>query len=125
MKYCWTTLHVKNMNDSIHFYENIVGLSIQRRTKLSPEFELAFLGSGETQVELICDSSDIITPIGKNVSIGFQVESLDEFMGFLVKKGIDINDGPFQPNSGIKFLYVLDPNGLKIQFIEFLELSNH
>lgn len=112
------------MDESINFYQNIIGLSMNKRTKLSPDFELAFLGSGETQVELICNSSDLSLPIGNNVSIGFQVESLDEFIAFLAKNGIAVYEGPYQPNPGIKFMYILDPNGLKIQFIEFLKLPN-
>lgn len=121
MKYCWTTLQVKNMEESINFYQNIIGLTVNKRTKLSPDFELAFIGSGETQVELICNSSETVLPIGNNISIGFQVESLDEFID---KNGITVYEGPFQPNPGIKFLYILDPNGLKIQLIEFLKLPN-
>jgi len=36
----------------------------------------------------------------------------------LVKeKGIDIHSGPFQPNPHIKYFFVMDPNGLKIQFV--------
>jgi len=55
MKFCWTTIHVKDMDKSLAFYQEIVGLPLVRRAQASPEMELAFLGSGETQVELICD----------------------------------------------------------------------
>jgi len=36
----------------------------------------------------------------------------------LKEKGIDIHSGPFQPNPDIKFFYLLDPNGLKVQLVE-------
>lgn len=39
-------------------------------------------------------------------------------LDFLKDKGIEIQAGPFQPNPYIKFIYILDPNGLKIQFVE-------
>lgn len=42
----------------------------------------------------------------------------DVMLAFVKEKGIDIHSGPFQPNSHIKFFYVMDPNGLKIQFVE-------
>ncbi len=32
--------------------------------------------------------------------------------------GLPVQAGPFSPNPSIKFLYVLDPDGLKIQFVE-------
>lgn len=31
---------------------------------------------------------------------------------------IDIHSGPFQPNPHTKFIYLLDPNGLKVQLVE-------
>jgi len=46
------------------------------------------------------------------------VESVDEMIDFVKEKGIELYDGPFQPNPDTKFFYVLDPNGLKIQFVE-------
>lgn len=36
----------------------------------------------------------------------------------LKEKGIDIESGPFQPNPNVKYFYIVDPNGLRIQFVE-------
>jgi len=121
MKYCWTTLYVKDMNESLKFYQEIAGLKLDRRMKPSPEMELAFLGSGETQVELICDSKIINPQFGGNISIGFEAGSLDKFTELLKSQNIPVHSGPIQPNPHIRFLYVLDPNGLKVQFIEFIK----
>lgn len=30
----------------------------------------------------------------------------------------EVHSGPFQPNPSVSFFYILDPNGLKIQFVE-------
>lgn len=120
MKFCWTTLHVKNMEESLKFYQEIVGLPLIRQNKMSPEFELAFLGSGETQVELIYDQSKELDYKNNTISMGFLTNSLDEFMAEIDKKGIPIFAGPIQPNPTIRFLYILDPNGIKVQFIEFI-----
>ncbi len=120
MKFCWTTLHVKNMEESLKFYQEIVGLPLIRQSKISPEFELAFLGSGETQVELIYDQSKELDYKNNTISMGFLTNSLDEFMDEINKKGIPIFAGPIQPNPTIRFMYLLDPNGIKVQFIEFL-----
>jgi len=46
------------------------------------------------------------------------VDSLDAAMVLVKEKGYEILSGPFQPNPHIKFFYVLDPNGMKIQFVE-------
>lgn len=118
MKFCWTTLTVKNMEESLRFYQEIVGLGVDRRFKAGPETEIVFLGDGETKVELIYNQNNNAISIGQDISMGFEVESLDEKMAVVKEKGIDIHSGPFQPNPHVRFFYVLDPNGLKIQFVE-------
>lgn len=118
MKFCWATINVKNMDESLRFYQDIVGLTIYRRFKAGPGVEIAFLGAGETKVELIHNEEIKDIKIGENISLGFQVDSVDEMMAFVKEKGIPIHSGPFQPNPNTKFFFVLDPNGLKIQFVE-------
>lgn len=117
MKFCWSTLMVKNMEESLKFYKEIVGLEVNRRFNAGLGVEIAFLGDGETKIELICNEASNEVNFGQGISLGFEVDSLDEMMALVEEKGIDIS-GPFQPNPHIKFFYVLDPNGLKIQFVE-------
>jgi len=120
MKYCWSTIMVNNMDESIKFYKEIVGLSVNRRNLAGQGTEIAFLGDGETKVELICNGSNKKVSFGLDISLGFEVNSIDDMLTFLKDKGIDIFSGPFQPNPHVKFFFVMDPNGLKIQFVENL-----
>jgi lactoylglutathione lyase len=80
--------------------------------------ELAFLGEGDTQVELMNNSQNSTISFGQDISLGFVIESTSLFMKFLKSKGIEITSGPFQPNPFIRFFYIEDPDGLKIQFVE-------
>jgi len=109
---------VKNMDESLNFYSEIVGFKPDRRFNVGSDTEIAFLGDGETKVELICKAGKDNINVGKDISWGFEVDSLDEFMEFLKEKGVVIHSGPFQPNPKTRFFYVTDPNGLKIQFVE-------
>lgn len=118
MKICWVTIIVKNMEESLRFYYEIVGLNIDKRFEAGPGTEIVFLGDGETKVELICSEDTKDISIGQNISLGFEVDSVDDMMAFVKEKGIAIHSGPFQPNPNLKFFYVLDPNGVKIQFVE-------
>ena len=118
MKFCWTTVTVKNMEESVKFYTEVLGLKVDRRYKAGPDMELAFLGDGETKLELICNEKISEVTIGKDISVGFEVESANDMMDYLKEKGINIIAGPFQPNPHIKFFYILDPNGLKVQLVE-------
>lgn len=118
MKFCWSTLRVKNLEESIKFYQDIVGLTLNKRFNSGPGKEIAFLGDGETKIELICNEELKDISYGEHISLGFEVNCIDEMMDFVKEKGVAIHSGPFQPNIHTKFFYVLDPNGLKIQFVE-------
>jgi len=118
MKFCWTTLTVKNMEESLEFYQEIIGLSMNQRFQAGPNMEIAFLGQGETKIELICNKEVKEVNTGEHISLGFEVSNIDETMAFVKERGITIHSGPFQPNPNTRFSFILDPNGFKIQFVE-------
>jgi lactoylglutathione lyase len=118
MKFCWSTLSVKNLEESLKFYNEIVGLQVSKRFNAGPGVEIAFLGDGETKVELIYNEASKEVTFGADISLGFEVNSVDEMITLIKEKGMEVHSGPFQPNPYIKFIYVLDPNGLKIQLVE-------
>lgn len=117
MKYCWTTIQVKDLERSIAFYRDIIGLPVMRRFSAGQFGEIAFLGEGETQLELIERKNEQVEP-GRAVTLGFAVDSLDRTLAFIADRGIEIESGPFQPNDHIRFFTVLDPNDVRIQFSE-------
>lgn len=118
MKFLWTTLLVNNMEESLAFYEDIVGLKVVDRFQAGPATEISFLGEGETKLELICNQNLKNVDSGNRVTLGFEVESLDKMIKFIKEKGINIVTGPVEPNPSIKYFIIQDPNGVKIQFAE-------
>lgn len=118
MNFLWATITVRDMNASLDFYQNVVGLSLNTRVRSNESTELAFLGGGQTQIELIHHSKGEMQDMGKAISLGFAVDDLDVMMQKIKEQGLEIHDGPFAPNPHIRFFYVLDPNGLRIQFVE-------
>ena len=118
MKFCWCTLTVNNLEQSISFYQDIIGLPIVRRLEPQAGVKIVFLGDGETNIELIYNETVKEVNFGSNISLGFEVESVSEKMQFLERRGVNIEGGPFRPNPHVKFINILDPNGLKIQLIE-------
>jgi lactoylglutathione lyase len=97
MAFLWTTLTVKDMEESLKFYQEIVGLTLDRRFT-PPGMEIAFLGVDATKVELICNKNVNEVNIGTDISLGFAVGSVEEKIAFLEAKGIKIHSGPFSPN---------------------------
>jgi len=118
MTYCWTTITVTGLEKSVAFYRDVIGLKVARRMQPNPDMEIAFLGEGETQVELIWNRATTAVSFGTDISIGFVVESLDRFRKLLDEKNIPVHSGPFQPNPSVRFMYIQDPDGLKVQLVE-------
>ena len=118
MKFLWCTLHVKSLEASLHFYQDVVGLDVRRRFGAKPGPLFAFLGGEGSEIELIEDGRGSPCEYGKDISLGFEVKNLDEAMAFVKEKGISVHSGPVQPNPHVRFFFVQDPDGLQIQFVE-------
>ena len=118
MKFCWATIRVKNLEESLEFYKDIVGLEVEKRLEMGEGKTILFLGKGETKVEMIYNEKYKDIDMGKSISLGFEVDSAKEKMEDIKQRGIEIDSGPFCPVVSTEFFYVIDPNGLKIQFVE-------
>lgn len=118
MKFLWTTIHVKNMEESLKFYEEVVGLKLANRFNAGPGMEISFLGEDDTKLELICSEKFQSFNPGNGVSMGFKVESLDEALHMVNEKGYEVVTGPVNPNPHLGYFIFLDPNGYKIQLAE-------
>ncbi len=118
MKFCWATVNVSDMAKSTRFYNEVIGLPITRIMKPSQDMDITFLGSGETQVELIWNRNKEAPRFGPDICLGFQVDSLEEMTTRLREEGIPVHSGPFQPNPAIRYIFIQDPDGLKVQLIE-------
>lgn len=116
MSFCWCTVHVRDMEKSLWFYQNIVGLTLKRRFNETSGTDLAFLGDGETQLELIVGKGEPYS--GGGISLGFKVECLEDKIDFVRDMGISLHSGPFAPSARTRFFFVQDPDGVLVQFVE-------
>lgn len=118
MNILWVTIYVHNMAESVRFYTEIMGLTISHQSSPQPGMEITFLNSGSIQFELIYDPNNLDISMGKDISVGFQVPSLDKKIEELNKKGISPIIGPIRPGPNVSFIFITDPNGLKLQIVE-------
>jgi len=120
MKLSHITISVKDMEESITFYRDIIGLTVKTRFSPSAGIEIAFLGGSGSDVELIHRKAQTEIAIGKDISLGFEVRSIQEIMGILQQKGFETS-GVQQPVPQMKFFFSADPNGVSVQFCENVE----
>ena len=120
MKITLFTIHVQDMAKSIEFYENILHMKIVKDMRPEEGFRLVFLkGDGEVMVELIEDNSiTILDKVKSSVSMGIFVDSMNDILNLLKANKIPVKRGPIEVPNGNKLLFVSDPNGVEVEFIE-------
>ena len=116
-----TRMRVSDMDETIGFYTNVLGLEVVER-KTSPRgSHLAFLKvpNSEELIELASYPPSGPVKVQEDlVHLAFQVENLDETMKVLADKGIPITDGPTRSSSGSRFIFIDAPDGYEIELIE-------
>ena len=120
MKFLWTTIYVKNLDESIAFYSDLAGLKMLKRFPAGPGIEIAFMGNGiddETLVELLADGNNSTVSHSEFISIGFAVDSVDAMLDTVKSKNIPVHSGPVE-TPGSRFFSIKDPNGLNVQFFQ-------
>ena len=120
MKFTWVTFHISDMEKSLSFYRDLLGLKIVRDFGDENQRIVFLAGDNETQVELICNKGESVENYGKGMSIGFGVTGLEGKIADLKNKVSAPIVGPISPNPQIKFYFVPDPDGYAIQLYESL-----
>ena len=114
-------MRVSDMEQTIAFYTNILGLEVLER-KVSPRgSHLAFLKvpNSEELIELTSFPPSGPVKVQEDlVHLAFQVESLDETMTSLNAMGVKVTDGPTQTSSGSRFIFIDAPDGYEVELIE-------
>ena len=118
MRFSFSTLYVRNLDESLSFYEEVLGLRLIRRFSAGPEVEIAFLGEEGSEIELVQDASKEAYDVGTDVSWGFSVEDVQEQYDLLKAQRIPLLSEIIEPQPGVKFFFIEDPNGFRIQLIE-------
>ena len=116
-----TRMRVSDMDRTIAFYTDVLGLEVLER-KTSPRgSHLAFLRvpNSEELIELCSFPASGPVHVQEDlVHLAFQVENLDDTIASLHKKGIRVTDGPTTTSSGSRFIFIDAPDGYEVELIE-------
>lgn len=122
MKFLHSMIRVKNIEDSLKFYQELLNMKLVK-TKRLDDCTLYFLADENncTQIELTYNDN---TPKNGYVNgnafghFAFSTDSLDEFSAKLKSLGYNYLYEPFNLDSDTRIAFVKDPDGNEIELIE-------
>jgi len=118
-----TRMRVSDMEQTVAFYTEVLGLEVLER-KTSPRgSHLAFLKvpDSEELIELCSFPASGAVQVQEDlVHLAFEVEDMDHTIQELNSKGIPITDGPTTSSSGSRFIFIDAPDGYEIELIQRL-----
>jgi lactoylglutathione lyase len=124
VRYVHTCYRVLDLDRSIDFYTNKLGLELARKVPIGDDATNAFLavpGDSEPRLELTLNH-DREEPysLGEGYShVAFAIADLDALAQKLEEAGgVDFESKPHAMSSGTRIFFVRDPDGYRIEFIE-------
>lgn len=116
-----TRMRVSDMDETIRFYVDVLGLEVMER-KVSPRgSHLAFLKVPNSEELIELCSFPLSGPVKVQedlVHLAFEVDDLDTTITSLQGKHVRITDGPTSTSSGSRFIFIDAPDGYEIELIE-------
>ena len=119
-KYLHTRFRVSDMEKSISFYRDILGMEVIEQ-KTSPRgSKLVFLKFPGMDCELeLCSFPDsgLVHVPEDLVHLAFEVDDLEACMDKLNVAGVPITEGPLESSNGTKFIFTEDPDKYEIELM--------
>ena len=116
-----TRYRVSDLNRTIRFYKDVLGLEEVRRSKSPRGSELVFLKAPQSQelIEICCFPKSGPVNIQPDLThLAFEVASLEDFGRHLASHGLKFSDGPTLRPGGGGFAFIDAPEGYEIELLE-------
>jgi lactoylglutathione lyase len=116
-----TRYRVNELERTVRFYKEALGLEEVRRQKSPRGSELVFLKAPESEelIELCCFPASGSVQVQPDLThLAFEVDSLEEFGRHLEKLGLKYSDGPHLKPGGGGIAFVDAPEGYEVELVE-------
>ena len=116
-----TRYRVNDLERTVKFYRDVLGLAETRRHKSPRGSELVFLQAPGSAEEIeICHfpGSEPVQVQPDLTHLAFEVSSIAEFEKHLAQHGYKLSDGPTKTSSGSIIAFVDAPEGYEIELIQ-------
>lgn len=116
-----TRYRVNDLERTVAFYRDVLGLAEIKRHKSPRGSELAFLKAPESEEMIEITHFPGSGPVQVQADLthlAFEVDSLEEFGKHLAKHGLKYSDGPTTTSSGTTFAFIDAPEGYEIELIQ-------
>ena len=116
-----TRYRVKDLEKTVNFYKNVLGLEEIRRHTSGRGSQLVFLKAPDSAEEIEICKFDESGPVlvGPDLThLAFEVDDLEEFARESASKGYPLSDGPHKTSGGGVIAFVDAPEGYEIELIQ-------
>ena len=116
-----TRYRVQDLDRTVAFYKDVLGLEEVRRHESPRGSVLVFLKAPESEEQIeICkfDGSGPVT-VGHDIThLAFEVPDLEAFAKHAAALGYPLSDGPTTTSTGSTFAFIDAPEGYEIELIQ-------
>ena len=117
-----TRMRVNDIERTVKFYEQALGLTATRRHTSPRGAQLVFLATPNSEEEIeICQmpaGAPAVQVQPDLMHLAFEVDNLDTFAVELKKKGFALSDGPTKSGSGSVIAFIDAPEGYEVELIQ-------
>ena len=116
-----TRMRVNDLERTVKFYEEVLGLKVARRHTSPRGAQLAFLQTPNSDEEIeLCQlpNSPSVQVQPDLMHLAFAVDDLAAFAAELEQKGHKLSDGPTRTGSGSLIAFIDAPEGYEVELIQ-------
>jgi len=116
-----TRMRVNDIERSVKFYEQALGLVVSRRHTSPRGAQLVFLATPNSEEEIeLCQlpNSPAVVVQPDLMHLAFEVDDMAAFVAALEQKGFKLSDGPTKGSTTSVIAFIDAPEGYEVELIQ-------